>query len=70
MGMIEEKRLALPDVHYRPAAKNRPRWPDAARPNAARPPRSHPVLEQLAGLYPRLLGDLARTLERARRFSP
>ncbi|MGH6626047.1 MAG: ProQ/FINO family protein, partial [Burkholderiaceae bacterium] len=40
------------------------RWPAPARPQAARPPRSHPVLEQLAALYPRLFGDMAVPLKR------
>ena len=41
-----------------------PRHPDPARPVAPRPPRNHPVLEQLAGLYPRLFGEVAVPLKR------
>ena len=41
-----------------------PRRPDPARSVAPRPPRNHPVLVQLAGLYPRLFGDAAVPLKR------
>jgi ProP effector len=40
------------------------RRPDAAPPAASRPPRSHPVLEQLAALYPHLFGAVFLPLKR------
>lgn len=40
------------------------RRPDPAKPASARPPRSHPVLEQLAALYPSLFGEVALPLKR------
>ena len=40
------------------------RRPEAARPAAPRPPRSHPVLEQLAALYPHLFGEVFLPLKR------
>jgi ProP effector len=49
----------------RPRRDNRGRRrPDSERPAAPRPPRSHPVLDQLAGLYPSLFGALALPLKR------
>ena len=53
----------------RPAQPRRtgpaPRRPDdAVRPAAPRPPRSHPVLEQLAALYPHLFGEVFLPLKR------
>jgi ProP effector len=49
----------------RPRRDNRGRRrPESERPAAPRPPRSHPVLDQLAGLYPSLFGPVALPLKR------
>jgi sRNA-binding protein len=53
---------ARPAKPRRPAQT--PRRPEAARPAAPRPSRSHPVLEQLAALYPHLFGEVFLPLKR------
>jgi ProP effector len=63
-----DKQPAAPDLRARPSKSRRAgptqRRPETARTVVPRPPRSHPVLEQLAALYPHLFGEVFLPLKR------